>query len=563
MRPINNVVDVTNYVLHGLGQPLHAFDADKIKEGKVIVRTLPTGTKFITLDGVERALTDRDLIICNPEEGMCIAGVFGGMDSGVTENTVDVFLESANFHPTWIRKTARRFGLNTDSSFRYERGLDPNATLEVFKYAAMLIKEVAGGDICGDIYDIYPNPVAPYPVNVTYNRIYSLIGKEIAPAIIRSILDSLEIKIEKETADGLSLLVPPYRYDVRRDVDVIEEILRVYGYNNVEISDNLRANLTEETPTDRSYKLQERISEQLCGEGFMEIWNNSLTKQSYYETSTVWPASQCVRIINALSNDLSVMRQTLLFGGLESISRNEKRKNGNLRLFEFGNCYLFNADKGSDDALAAYSEDFKLGLWMSGNYIENSWSCADEAANVFQLKASVENIFRRLGIAAINYVSFTDEAFSSGLEINTAGGKRLGTMGIVRKSMLKLADVDSDVFFAELSWKALMKEAKKNKVNFTPLSKFQPVRRDLALLLDKAVSFSSIEKVARESERKFLCDVELFDVYEGKNLPEGKKSYAVSFYLLNEEKPFTDVQIDGIMKKIQTNLETKLGAEQR
>ncbi|MDR0995651.1 MAG: phenylalanine--tRNA ligase subunit beta, partial [Tannerella sp.] len=442
----------------------------------------------------------------------------------------------------------------------------PNQALWALQCAALLIKEVAGGEICGPVQDIYPQPVASYPVELSFAKIDALVGKQIPRDVIRDILGSLEITIVGETAEGLSLQVPPYRYDVRRDVDVIEDILRVYGYNNVEVSENLRANLTEKTAVDQSYKLQEIISEQLCGEGFQEIWNNSLSKQAYYEHSQTWPVAQCVRVLNALSTDLCVMRQTLLFGGLESIGHNEKRKNPNLRFFEFGNCYNYKAEKKKEgQILSGYGEEFHLGLWLSGKYVENNWAHPDEAASPFQLKAALENIFRRLGISAkaLSYQPFTSEVYAQGMEILTAGGKRIATWGVLQGALLKAADVDTDVFYAELSWKQLMKEAGKNQVNFSPLGKFQPVKRDMALLVDRSLAFADIEKTARDSERKFLKDIVLFDVYEGKNLPEGKKSYAVSFYLLNEEKPFTDKQIDSIMKKIQSNLEQKLGAQQR
>ncbi|GHT35285.1 phenylalanine--tRNA ligase beta subunit [Bacteroidia bacterium] len=566
LRPINNVVDITNYVLHELGQPLHAFDADKIKGGEVIVRTLPNGTKFTTLDEIERTLTDRDLIICNTDEGMCIGGVFGGLDSGVTEQTTNVFLESANFNPTWIRKTARRFGLNTDASFRFERGLDPNQTLYVLKRATLLIQELAGGKITGSVQDVYPSPVAPYTVEVTYQKIYSLIGKVIPVETIKSILASLEIEIVSETTEGLTLHVPVYRIDVQCDVDIVEEILRIYGYNNVEIGENLKSNLSYLTPTDRSNKLQNLISEQLCGEGFSEILNNSLTSTTYYQALTTYPVDHCVLIKNAISSDLNCMRQTLLFGGLESIEHNEKRKNDNLHFFEFGNCYDYNVEhKKEGDILAEYSEDYRLGLWVCGNRVENSWAHPDEKTSVYELKAYVENILIRLGInnRQIVVTNLANDIYSAGLRIATPAGRILGTFGIVKQSLLKATDVDTDVYFAEFSWTQLMKEVKKSKVTFSELSKFQTVKRDLALLLDKHIPFTDVEKVARDSERKLLKDVTLFDVYEGKNLPEGKKSYAVSFYLLDEEKTLNDKQIDSIMKKIQTNMEQQLGAQQR
>lgn len=566
LRPINNVVDVTNFVLHGMGQPLHSFDADKVKGNKIVVKTANEGDKFVTLDGVERTLTARDLMICNAEEPMCIAGVFGGLDSGVTEETKDVFLECATFHPTWVRKTARRFGLNTDSSFRYERGLDPNVTIYILKYAASLIKELAGGAITGEIQDVYPQVVEPYKVHITYEKINSLIGKDIPVDTVKSILESLEMKIVAETADDLDIEVPVYRIDVQRDVDVIEDILRIYGYNNVEFGDHVKSCLSYETPTDKSYKMQNLISEQLCGCGFNEILNNSLTRSAYYDTLTTYPAEHCVRVMNPLSADLNVMRQTLLFGGLESVEHNIKRKKGNIRFYEFGNCYQFDAGRRKEgEPLAEFSEDYRLSLWLCGNHVENNWAHPDEKSSVYELKAYVENILVRLGLnlKRVIFGQLSDDIYDAGLSITTHSGKQLGTLGIVNHKIRKAMDIDTEVYYAELSWNALMKETKKNKVTYTDLSKFPAVKRDLALLIDKSVKFAEIQKIASESERKLLKDVVLFDVYEGKNLPAGKKSYAVSFFLEDETKTLNDKQIDAIMKKIQTNLEQKLGAQLR
>ncbi|WP_293712274.1 phenylalanine--tRNA ligase subunit beta [uncultured Parabacteroides sp.] len=566
LRPINNVVDVTNFVLHELGQPLHSFDAGKVKGDKVIVKTMPEGTKFVTLDGVERTLTDRDLMICNTEDAMCIGGVFGGLDSGVTEQTTDVFLESACFHPTWIRKTARRFGLNTDASFRFERGLDANNTIYVLKRAALLIQEVAGGKITGSIQDVYPDPVQPYTVELTYNKINSLIGKDIPVETVKSILASLEMEIVSETPEGLTIHVPVYRIDVQRDVDVIEDILRIYGYNNIEFSDSVKSNLSYKTATDRSYDLQNLISEQLCGSGFNEIMNNSLTRSAYYDELTTYPVSHCVMLMNPLSADLNGMRQTLLFGGLESIEHNANRKNGNIRFFEFGNCYDYNVENKREDAtLAEFSEDYRLGMWVCGNRVENSWAHADEKSTVYELKAYVENILVRLGVnlKKVIFGNLSNDIYSTGVSITTASGRQLGTFGIVSRKICKAMDIDFEVYYAELSWTLLMKETKKNKVTFSEISKFPAVKRDLALLLDKSVQFAEIRKIAEDSERKLLKEVSLFDVYEGKNLPAGKKSYAVSFYLQDETKTLNDKQIDAIMQKIRKNLEDKLGASLR
>ncbi len=566
LRPINNVVDITNYILHGLGQPMHAFDAGKIKGNRIVVRPANEGDKFVTLDGVERTLTARDLMICNAEEPMCIGGVFGGLESGVTEQTTDVFLESANFHPTWIRKTARRFGLNTDSSFRYERGLDPNVTIYILKYTAMLVKELAGGHICGAIQDVYPKVFEPYKVDVTYEKINTLIGKEIPTETVKRIVESLEMHITSETPEGLSLEVPVYRIDVQRDVDVVEDILRIYGYNNVEISEHVKSNLSYQTPTDRSYKLQNLISEQLCGCGFNEILNNSLTHAAYYDTLTTYPSAHTVMLLNPLSADLNGLRQTLLFGGLESIGRNIKRKKSNIRFFEFGNCYDYNKENRKEgEALAEFKEDYRLGLWLCGNRVENNWAHPNEKSSVYELKAYVENIFIRLGINVkkVIFGKLSNDIYDVGLSITTPSGKQLGTLGIVNHTIRKAMDIDMEVYFAELDWNALMKDTKKNKITYAELSKFPGVKRDLALLIDKSVPFAEIQKIASESERKLLKEVVLFDVYEGKNLPAGKKSYAVSFYLEDETKTLNDKQIDAIMKKIQTNLEQKIGAQLR
>jgi phenylalanyl-tRNA synthetase beta chain len=566
-RPINNIVDITNYAMLGLGHPFHAFDAAYITGGQVIVKTLPEGTKFVTLDEVERTLSYRDLMICNDKEGMCIGGVFGGMKSGVTESTKDIFLECAYFNPTWIRKTARRHGLNTDSSFRFERGCDPNDTLYVLKYTAMLIQQIAGGKITGEIQDIYPDPIQKPIVELSYNKVNALIGKHIDKDTVRSILDSLEIGIEKEDGDMLTLSIPTYRVDVLRDVDVIEDILRVYGYNNVEIGEEVKSSLSYQSPTDKSYDLQNLISEQLTGGGFYEIMNNSLTKESYYAESELYPIKHCVHLINPLSTDLSVMRQTLLYGGLESIAHNRNRQNSDIRFYEFGNCYYYDADKKVEgENLREYAEDFRLGLWISGNSIDNSWAAANEKSSVYQLKAYVENILTRLGIPSsrYDYVQAANEIFSAAIDIQAKGkGKSLGMLGIVNKKTLKALDINTEVYFAELNWDSLMKEIRKHSITYSEISKFPAVKRDLALLLDKNILFDQIEKIAYKTERKLLKDVTLFDVYEGKNLPEGKKSYAVNFVLQDDEKTLNDKQIDAIMQKIQKSLESELGAQLR
>ena len=566
LRPINNVVDITNYIVHAFGQPLHCFDADKIKGGEVIVKTMPAGTPFVTLDGVERKLDERDLMICNQEEPMCIAGVFGGLDSGSTEATKDVFLESAYFHPTWVRKTARRHGLSTDASFRFERGIDPNATLYCLKLAALMVKELAGGTIASDIKDVCAAPAQDFRVELPYAKVHSLIGKEIPAETIKRIVSSLEMKVVEETAEGLTLDVPPYRVDVQRDCDVIEDILRIYGYNNVEIPDTLKSSLTTKGEQDRSNKLQNLVAEQLVGCGFNEILNNSLTRAAYYDGLEAYPAKRLVKLMNPLSADLNAMRQTLLFGGLESIVRNANRKNADLKFFEFGNCYYYDEERRNPEkSLAAYSEDCHLGLWVTGKKVTNSWAHADENSSVYELKAYVENIFARLGVAMRGLVVgvLADDVFATALSVQTRGGKRLATFGVVTKKILKAFDIDNEVYFADLNWKELMKAVKSVKVNYTELSKFPAVKRDLALLIDKNVPFADIEKIAFETEKKLLKEVALFDVYEGKNLEAGKKSYAVSFLLQDETATLNDKQIDKIMSKLVANLESKLDAKLR
>ncbi len=565
LRPINNIVDITNYILHATGQPLHCFDLNRIEGGKVIVKPATEGAKFITLDEVERTLTANDLMICNTQEAMCIAGVFGGLKSGVTDETTDIFIESAYFNPTWVRKTARRQGLNTDSSFRFERGVDPNNTLYALHRAALMVKELAGGEICGEVIDLYPSPIAPFPVTLSYEKIDNLIGKHIPVETVKSILNSLEIKIAAENSTELQLEVPTYRVDVQRDVDVIEDILRIYGYNQIEISDRVHSSLSYKTPTDQSHQYQNLVSEQLTGCGFNEIMNNSLTCGAYYDDLQLWKRENCVTLLNPLSNDLNVMRQTLLFGGLESLSHNINRRRADLRFYECGNCYYFNAEAHNDEkVLSGYSEEKHFALWLTGNRISGSWCHADEKSSVYELKAYVENIFARLGIAGdIVATQTSDEVYSVALNYTNRGGKLVGRMGLVSRKVLKRFDIDVEVSFAELNWDVLMKLASKHAIIAGDLPKFQAVKRDLALLVDTAVTFADIEKVARESERKLLKEVYLFDVYEGKNLPAGKKSYAVSFILQDENKTLNDKQIEAIMNKIINNLQQKLEVQLR
>ena len=566
VRPINNIVDITNYILHAYGQPMHCFDADKIKGGKIVVKTCPEGTKFVTLDEVERKLSDRDLMICNAEEPMCIAGVFGGLDSGTTETTKDVFLESAYFHPTWVRKTARRHGLSTDSSFRFERGIDPNGTIYALKEAALLVKELAGGEIASEIKDNYPAPIANFPVELSYEYTNALIGKVIPAETIKSIVTSLEMKITGETPEGLSLLVPAYRVDVQRPCDVIEDILRIYGYNNVEIPTSVKSSLSVKGDVDKSVKLQNLVSEQLVGCGFNEIMNNSLTAATYYEGLETYKPENLVQLMNPLSNDLNVMRATLLFGGLESIQHNANRKNADLKFFEFGNCYHFNAEKKNPEkVLAAYSEELHLGLWITGKRVSNSWAHPDENTSVYELKAYVLNIFRRLGVnfGGLVFGNLTDDIYSVAISVHTRGGKLLATFGVLHKKIQKAFDIDNEVYYADLNWKELMKAIKNNTVAYKEISKFPAVKRDLALLIDKKVQFAEIEKIAYETDKKLLKSVELFDVYEGKNLEAGKKSYAVSFMLQDENATLNDKQIDKVMQKLIANLQNKLDAKLR
>ena len=566
LRPINNIVDITNYVMMAYGQPLHCFDADMVTGNHIIVKDKNEGKKFVTLDGEEHILGEHDLAICNAEEPMCIAGVFGGKGSGTYETTKSVVLESAYFHPTWIRKSARRHGLSTDSSFRFERGIDPNGTIYALKQAAILCQQLAGGKISMDIKDVYPNPMEDFKVDLNYDYVHQLIGKEIGKETIKSIVTSLDMKIEGETEDGLQLSVPPYRVDVQRPCDVVEDILRVYGYNNVEIPTQLKSSLVIKGEEDQKHKLENLAGEQLVGCGFNEIMNNSLTKAAYYDGLNHYPANQLVRMMNPLSSDLNVMRQTLLFGGLESIAHNANRKNPNLRFFEFGNCYQFDPEKKNDeDPIRAYKEETHLGLWITGKRVEGSWAHANEDSSFYELKAYVENILRRIGVQpGMMVMKHSDNnIFDKALSLENRGGKLLGEMGVVSRQLQKKAGIDNPVYFADLNWNAFMKLIRKNKVEFTEISKYPAVSRDLALLLDETIEFRQIEEIARQTEKKLLKSVELFDVYEGKNLPAGKKSYAVNFILQDETKTLNDKQIDAIMQKLIQNLKKQLNCELR
>ena len=570
VRPINNVVDVTNYVMFAYGQPLHCFDADMIEGKKVVVKTMPEGTPFVTLDGVEHKLSERDLAICNANAPMCIAGVFGGKGSGTYETTKDVLLESAYFNPTWIRKSARRHGLNTDASFRFERGIDPDLQLYALKVAALMVKELAGGTVSMDIKDIEaPGLAKNFAVDLEYKYAHDLIGKTIPAEVIKEIVTSLDMKITAETESGISLSVPAYRVDVQRPCDVVEDILRIYGYNNVEIPTAVKSSLTIKGEVDRSNKLQNLVSEQLVGEGFREILNNSLTKEAYYNDLTAYPKDRAVKLLNPLSSDLNVLRQTLLFGGLESIAHNANRKNANLRFFEFGNCYYKNPatteEQKAADTLAAYSEDLHLGLWLTGKRVEASWAHPEEPSSVYELKAYVGHILTRLGapVCKLKQQAGANDIFAKSLALVDNNGTVVLEFGLVKKALTAAFDISAEVYFADINWTLLMKKTKKHSVSFTEISKFPAVSRDLALLVDKSVEFARIEQIAFAADKKFLKKVTLFDVYEGKNLEAGKKSYAVNFLLQDDTKTMNDKQTDAVMAKIIASLEKQLGAKLR
>ena len=566
LRPINNIVDITNYVMMAYGQPLHCFDTDMVTGRHIIVKDKNEGKKFITLDGVEHTLGEHDLAICNAEEPMCIAGVFGGKGSGTYETTKNVVLESAYFHPTCIRKSARRHGLSTDASFRFERGIDPEGTIYALKQAAILCQQLAGGKVSMEIRDEYPTPMTPAKVSLSYDYVDSLIGKKIGKETIKSIVTSLEMTIDSETESGLELTVPAYRVDVQRPCDVVEDILRIYGYNNVEIPTQLKSSLVIKGDEDKKYKMLNLVSEQLVGAGFREILCNSLTKAAYYDGLASVPTESLVNIINPLSSDLNVMRGTMLFGGLESIVRNANRKYPNLRFFEVGNCYSYNKEKHEDEnPLRAYTEENHLALWMTGKRIEGSWIHADENTSFYELRANVDNIFARVGLTPqMRVVEHSDsDLFASALKVMTRGGKVICEMGIVSRAIQKRFGIQNEVFYADINWAQLCKAVKKHAVHYEEVSKFPAVSRDLSLLIDTKTEFAEIERIARNTEKKLLKSVELFDVYEGKNLPEGKKSYAVNFILQDPDKTLNDKAIDAIMNKLINNIKKQLGAELR
>lgn len=566
LRPVNNIVDITNYVMLAYGQPLHCFDADMIDGHHIIVKDGNEGRKFVTLDGEEHTLGAHDLAICNENEPMCIAGVFGGKGSGTYTTTTNIVLESAWFHPTWIRKSARRHGLSTDASFRFERGVDPNGTIYALKQAAILCKRLAGGKVSMEICDEYPTRMEDFPVTLFYDYVNNLIGKEIGKETIKSIVESLEMRIVSETEDKIDILVPAYRVDVQRPCDVVEDILRIYGYNNVEIPTQLRSSLVLPENEDRKHQLENIVGEQLVGCGFNEILNNSMSKTSYYKGLNVYTEETTVKVVNPLSADLGVMRQTLLFGGLESIMRNVNRKSPNLRFFEFGNCYHYNPDKKDEDCpINAYAEETHLALWLTGKRVSGSWIHPDESTSFYELRAYVQNILRCVGMPqGMLVMEKTDNnVFSNGVVLKNRGGKSFVEMGIVSTALLKQNDIDVPVFYADLHWDNIVKTVRKSVVSFKEISKYPSVSRDLALLLDNEIEFEQVERVAFQSEKKLLKKVELFDVYQGDKLPVGKKSYAVNFVLQDEQATLNDKKIDAIMSKLIANLKKQLGAELR
>lgn len=562
LNPINNVVDITNYILFELGQPLHAFDKDKIKGNKVVVKSFPAGTLFTTLDGVERTLHEDDLMVCNAEEPMCIAGVFGGLDSGITGNTRNVFLESACFDPVFVRKTARRHGLNTDASFRFERGTDPNIVIYALKRAALLIKEVAGGKITSGIIDIYPEPVQDFEVEIKYAHVDRLIGKKIGIPQIKKILESLEIKIVRETAEGLLLHIPPYRVDVRREADVIEDILRIYGFNNIEVPAKVNSTLSYSQKPD-DYQLKDRISNLLAANGFNEIMNNSLTRAGYFEGLESFKPENTVMLFNPLSSDLNAMRQSLLFGGLETIAYNINRKSTNLRLFEFGKVYTFHKKEG-ENHLKQYSEENRLAVFISGNKNTESWNAKESKTDFYTLKAYAEMILQNLGFNPAQLATEEDsrDIYREGL-VYSQNGKHIMSLGVIHPKLTKSFDIPQEVYYADFSWENMLKALKNHQIIFKPMPRFPSVRRDLALLLDKKITFKEVKELALRTEKTLLKSVSLFDVYEGEKLGPGKKSYAVSFTLQDEEKTLTDKQIDKIMNKLMGAYQHLLGAEIR
>lgn len=553
INPKNNIVDATNYVLHELGQPLHAFDLDKVKNNKIEVKTLKSGTKFITLDGVERKLHEDDLMICDSEKPLCMAGIFGGSESAVTGSTTDIFLESAYFNPVSIRKTAKRHGLNTDASFRYERGIDPNITELALKRAVILIQEIAGGVVSSDIDDFYPKKIEDFQVFLTFDKINQLIGQEIDTGVIKTILTSLDIKVNNVSESGLGLTIPAYRVDVQREVDVIEEILRVYGYNNIESDSKFNVSVANSSIYD-DYKVQNKLAEQLVSQGFYEIMSNSLTTKAYVELLEDLNEEHNVNILNALSNDLGVMRQSMLFSGLESVSYNINRKKNDLKFFEFGKTYK--------NIEGEYFETKHLSLFITGPKTKESWTMSQERTNFFTLKGYVNKIFEKLGLSNLDFQSVESKSISEGLT-GKLNSKKIIDFGRVKTDVLKHFDIEQEVLFADINWSNVLEVLEKKQLKIKEIPKFPSTQRDFALLLDQSVNFDELKELAFMTDKKILKGVDLFDVYEGEKLPEKKKSYALRFKFMDEKKTLTDKQVDKVMKKLQNQFEIKFNASLR
>ena len=563
LNPINNLVDISNFVLLETGQPLHFFDADKIKDNKVVIQKLKEGTPFISLDEQEIKLSEDDLMICDTEKPMCIAGVLGGTNSGVTENTKNLFIESAYFDPRHIRNTAKRHGLNTDASYRFERGADPNNTVYALKRAALMVKEIAGGNISSDIVDKYPDPIDRALVDLNFDNLFRLTGMEIPLHALRIILSALDIEINEETERGMKLSIPTYRVDVTREVDVIEEILRIYGYNQIETSEKLNATLTYSEGIDRE-KYTDVISTLLTGKGFTEIMANSLTKSAYYNDLTTFPEENLVYLHNPLSSDLNSMRQTLLFGGLEAVAHNINHQRPHLKLFEIGNCYSRKSANESDDVLKGYHEETHLGLFISGQVTEEIWMEEQKSADFFHMKGYVESILAKLGfhMRQFKMEELESDIFAQGIRYKLKK-HTIAEVGMVHPNILNKLDIDTPVYYGDIFWGKVMELAENNKVEYQEIPRYPQVRRDLALLLNEDVRFKQIEDLAYKTERKFLKDVSLFDVYQGEKLGENKKSYAVSFILQDEKQTLKEKHIDKIMNKLIKTFKDQLGAEIR
>ncbi|MGC1514614.1 MAG: phenylalanine--tRNA ligase subunit beta, partial [Maribacter sp.] len=554
ITPKNNIVDATNYVLHELGQPLHAFDASKIKGNKIVVQTLPKGTKFITLDGLERTLHEEDLMICDAEKPMCLAGVFGGSASGVTNETTSIFLESAYFNPISIRKSAKRHGLNTDASFRFERGIDIENVEYSLKRAALLIKEIAGGDITSDIVDLYPNKKKNFEVFLAYDKIHKLIGEKILQDTIKSILASLEIKVKNATEAGMGLEVPSYRVDVQRQVDVIEEILRVYGYNNIGFSEKLNASIATTSPTE-DHKIQTTVGNLLSSKGYYEILANSLTNPAYHTLLEQREAIDSpVSILNPLSGELSIMRTSSLFSALETARYNINRRKSNLKLFEFGKTYHAKSNKNIEKKY--------LSILLTGDSLPSSWAVTSASTTFFELKSLVNTVLQRLGFHSLKSEPTNSPLFSEGLAYHHQK-KELVSFGLIKKSITGHFDIKQEVHYADFSWDVILEGLQKTPILFKEIPKYPEVKRDFALLVDQKSTYKEMYEIAYAAERKFLTDISLFDVYQGKNIPEGKKSYAISFTLQDEKSTLTEKQIDKIMSKLQASYERELGATLR